>query len=106
MARRQIKPLDVFTLNSLKNAIAVEMAVCGGTNSMIHLQSFAHEANIPCSLETWDEISRRVPALCTVAPSGPYVLYDFHKAGGVPMVMKRIQKFLDTNCITTTGKTV
>ena len=106
LAQKGIKPLDVFTLNSLKNAIAVEMAVCGGTNSMVHLQSFAHEANIPCTLDVWDQVSRKVPALCAVAPSGPYVLYDFHKAGGVPMVMKRIEKFLDGKSITMTGKTV
>jgi len=54
----------------------------------------------------WDEMSRKVPALVAVAPSGPYVLYDFHKAGGVPVVMKKIENFLDQTCLTVTGKTV
>jgi dihydroxy-acid dehydratase len=106
LARKHIRPSDIFSLDALKNTIAVDMAICGGTNSLVHLQSCAHEAGIPCTLETWDEISRKVPALCSVAPSGPYVLYDFHKAGGVPVVMKRIRKFLDETCLTVTGKTV
>jgi dihydroxy-acid dehydratase len=106
LARRKIRPSDIFTLDSLKNAIAVNMAICGGTNSLIHLQSYAHEVGLPCTLDTWDEISRKVPALCGVTPSGPYVLYDFHKAGGLPMLMKRIAKFLNPKCLTVTGATV
>jgi dihydroxy-acid dehydratase len=106
LADKKITPRDILSLSALKNAIAVNMAICGGTNSLIHLQSYAHEAGIPCTLDTWDEISRKVPALSGVTPSGPYVLYDFHKAGGVPVVMKRIRKFLDGTCLTVTGKTV
>ena len=106
LARKQVKPSDIFTLNSLKNAMAVEMAICGGTNSLVHLQSCAHEAGIDCTLDTWDDMSRKVPALVAVAPSGPYVLYDFHKMGGVPVVMKKIEKYLDLTCPTLTGKTV
>src|SRR4030042_530537 len=105
LARKKIKPSDIFTLNSMKNAMAVEMAICGGTNSLVHLQSCVHEANLDCSLDTWDEMSRKVPALVAVAPSGPYVLYDFNKAGGVPVVMKNIEKYLDLSCPTVTGKT-
>jgi len=106
LARKKIKPSDIFTLNSMKNAMAVEMAICGGTNSLVHLQSCAHEAGIDCTLDMWDEMSRKVPALVAVAPSGPYVLYDFHKAGGVPVVMKKIENFIDQTCLTVTGKTV
>jgi len=106
LARKKIKPSDILTLDALKNAIAVDMAVCGGTNSLIHLQSYAHETGLPCTLDTWDDISRKVPALCAVAPSGPYILYDFHKAGGVPAVMKRIRQFLNEDCLTVTAETV
>ena len=106
LAQKNIRPSDIFSLSSLKNAIAVDMAACGGTNSLIHLQSYAHEAEIPCTLDTWDEISRKVPALCAVAPSGPYILYDFHKAGGVPVLMKRIREYLDETCLTVTGETI
>jgi dihydroxy-acid dehydratase len=106
MARKQIRPSYIFSVSSLKNAMAVEMAICGGTNSLVHLQSCVHEAGLGVTLEVWDEMSRRVPALVAVAPSGPYVLYDMHKAGGVPMVMKKIETFLDLSCPTVTGKTV
>ena len=106
LARANTKPSDIFTLDSMKNAMAVEMAICGGTNSLVHLQSCAHEASIDCTLDMWDEMSRKVPALVAVAPSGPYVLYDFHKAGGVPVVMKKIEKYLDLARPTVTGKTV
>lgn len=106
MARQQVKPSDIFTVSSLKNAMAVEMAICGGTNSLVHLQSCVHEAGIDVTLDTWDEVSRKVPALVAVAPSGPYVLFDMHKAGGVPMVMKKIERHLDLSCPTVTGKTV
>jgi len=106
LVKRNIRPRDIITRNSLKNAIAVDMAICGGTNSVAHLQAYAHEAEIPLTLDDWDEVSRKVPALCAVAPSGPHVLYDYHKAGGTPSVMKRIEKYLDKTCITVTGKTV
>ena len=106
LAQKEIKPSDILTFNALKNAISVDMAVCGGTNSLIHLQAYAHEIGRPCTLDTWDEISRKVPALCPVAPSGKYILFDFHKAGGVPAVMKRIRHFIDESCLTVTGKTV
>lgn len=106
IAVKGIKPLEIFTMEALKNAIAVFMAICGGTNALVHLQSYAHEAGLPCSLEIWDEISRKVPALCAIAPSGPFMLYDFHKAGGVPALMKRIKMFLNEECMTITGKTV
>jgi dihydroxy-acid dehydratase len=106
LVRRNIRPRDIITLNSMKNAIAVDMATCGGTNSVVHLQAYAHEAGIPLTLDVWDKISRKVPAICNVAPSGPYVLYDYHKVGGTPAVMKRIRSYLDESCLTVTGKTV
>lgn len=106
LAKKQIRPSQIFTLESLKNAIATEMAICGGTNSLVHLQSCAHEAGLKVSLDLWDEISRKVPAIVACAPSGPYVLFDVHKAGGVPAVMKRIERFLNLSCLTVTGKTL
>jgi dihydroxy-acid dehydratase len=86
LARTNTKPSEIFTLDSMKNAMAVEMAICGGTNSLVHLQSCAHEASIDCTLDMWDEMSRKVPALVAVAPSGPYVLYDFHKTVGENLI--------------------
>ncbi|HEX7475291.1 MAG TPA: dihydroxy-acid dehydratase [Dehalococcoidales bacterium] len=106
LVRRNIRPRDIITLNSMKNAIAVDMAVAGGTNSVVHMQSYAHEAGIPLTLDIWDEISRKVPAIANVAPSGPHVLWDYHRVGGTPAIMKRIRQHLDESCLTVTGKTV
>jgi dihydroxy-acid dehydratase len=106
LARKETKPLDIFTAGALRNAMAVEMAICGGTNSVVHLQSCVHEAGLNITLDDWDEMSKKVPALVAVAPTGPYVLFDMHKAGGVPVVMKKIQQYLDESCLTVTGKTV
>ncbi|MEJ2247546.1 MAG: dihydroxy-acid dehydratase [Acidobacteriota bacterium] len=103
---RKIRPSEIFTLNSLKNVMAVDMAICGGTNSIIHFQSCAHEAGLNCSIDLWDEASNRVPALLAVAPSGPHVIYDFHREGGVPVIMKIIENILDTSCLTVTGKSL
>jgi len=55
---------------SMKNAIAVDMATCGGTNSVAHMQAYAHEAQIPLTMKDWDAVSRKVPALCNVALTG------------------------------------
>ncbi|HSW57249.1 MAG TPA: dihydroxy-acid dehydratase [Dehalococcoidales bacterium] len=106
LVKKNIRPRDIITLNSLKNAIAVDMAIAGGTNSVVHMQSYAHEAGIPLKLDDWDEINRKVPAIANVAPSGPYVLYDYHRVGGTPAVMKRIRRHLDESCLTVTGKTL
>lgn len=106
IAKKNIKPLDIFSFAALKNGIAVDMAICGGTNSIIHLQSYAYEAGIQCTLDTWEEVSRKVPALCGIVPSGPYMIYDLHRAGGVYAVMKRIRNFLDETCLTVSGKTI
>jgi dihydroxy-acid dehydratase len=106
LVKRNIRPRDIVTLRSLKNAIAVDMATCGGTNSVAHMQAYAHEAQIPLTLKDWDDVSHKVPAIVNVMPTGPWSMYDFHKAGGTPVVMKRIEQFLDKDCITVTGKTV
>jgi dihydroxy-acid dehydratase len=106
LVKRNIRPRDIVTMASMKNAIAVDMATCGGTNSVAHMQAYAHEAQIPLTMKDWDAVSRKVPALCNVAPNGPYVLYDYHMVGGTPAVMKRIEKYLDKTCMTVTGKTV
>jgi dihydroxy-acid dehydratase len=106
LVNKKIKPSDIFTRNAFKNAIAVDMTIAGGSNSLVHLQSFANEAGLAATLDDWDELSRKVPVLCPIAPSGPYSLLEFHEAGGVPGAMRRIREFLDETCITVTGQTV
>jgi dihydroxy-acid dehydratase len=106
LAEDGIKPSQIVTEASMRNAIAVDMAVAGGTNSIIHIQALAYEAELDITLDTWDEYSKKVPAICPIAPSGPYSLVDFFEAGGVQAVMNEIRDVLDLECLTVSGKTV
>jgi dihydroxy-acid dehydratase len=78
----------------------------GSTNTVLHLKAIAEECNIDLPLDLFDEISKKVPHLCNMAPAGPYKIVDLHGAGGIPAVLKRLEDKLDVNVITTTGKTL
>jgi dihydroxy-acid dehydratase len=106
LAQEKITPSQIITEKSMKNAIAVDMAVAGGTNSIIHLQALAWEGKLNITLDTWAEYSRKVPTICPIAPTGPHSLIEFHEAGGVPAVMNEIKDFLSLDCLTVSGKTV
>jgi dihydroxy-acid dehydratase len=106
--RRKIRPSDLLTRTSFKNAIAVVMAVGGSTNAVLHLLAIAHAAGVPLSLEDFERIRERVPVLCDLKPSGQYVTTDLHRAGGIPQVMKILLAHdqLHGEALTITGKTV
>lgn len=108
LLRKNIKPLDIITPESFKNALAVDMALGCSTNSVLHLLAIANEAGIPIDLKTINEVSDRTPNLCHLAPAGPNYIEDLYKAGGIPVVMKELEKggFLNTSLITVTGKTI
>jgi len=106
LVKDKIRPSQIITEEAIKNAIAVDMAVGGGTNSIIHIQALAWEGRLNITLDTWDEYSRIVPTLCSIAPAGPHSLIDFHKAGGVPGVMNEIGDLLSLDCMTVSGETV
>jgi dihydroxy-acid dehydratase len=110
LARKKLKPSEIITEDSMRNAIAVLTAMGGGTNSFVHLQAVAYELGLDITPEDWDEIGRKVPTLTNVAPSDnrkvPNTMYSLHMAGGVPAVMLEIKDFLNLDCITVTGKTV
>jgi dihydroxy-acid dehydratase len=103
---KNIRPSDIITNQSLRNAIKVAMAVCASTNTIIHFQALAYEGKYDLSFNTWEKISDEIPVICPVSPSGPYSTCDLHFAGGIPAVMKEISHALDKNCITVTGKTI
>jgi dihydroxy-acid dehydratase len=94
------------TEEAMRNAIAVDMAVGGGTNSLLHLQALAWEAKKNITLDTWSEYGRKIPTICAIAPNGPFSLIDFHEAGGVPAVMNEIRNYLNLNVLTVSGKTL
>ena len=108
LLRKNIKPLDIITPESFKNALAVDMALGCSTNSVLHLLAVANEAGIPIDLKTINKVSDRTPNLCHLAPAGPNYIEDLYKAGGISAVMKELEKggFLNTSLITVTGKTI
>ena len=82
------------------------MALGGSTNIVLHLLALANELNIPLSLETFDEISRRTPFICNIKPSGKYPMLGLEDAGGVPAVLNELLDLLDLDVLTVTGKTL
>lgn len=101
-----LTPSKIITERALRNAVAVDMALGGSTNTVLHISALAEELGIKFDLDIFDEISRKTPHICNMAPSGPYKLNDLHRAGGIPAVMKELRKLIDGECLTVTGKTV
>ena len=101
-----IHPRDIINGDSLYNAFAVDMALGGSTNSVLHLMAIAHEAGIDFSLSMINEISQRIPYLCKLRPTGQYHVEDLDRAGGITAVMKELQGLLKLDLKTVTGKTV
>ncbi|HLE75344.1 MAG TPA: dihydroxy-acid dehydratase [Candidatus Bathyarchaeia archaeon] len=101
-----ITPSAILKKEAFENAIAVDMALGGSTNTTLHLSAIAKEAGISLPLTVFDETSRRVPHLCSMIPSGPYALEDLHAAGGIPALMKELKLLLHLDVPTVSGKTV
>ncbi len=99
-------PRMLLTRAAFRNAIAVTMAVGGSTNAVLHLLAIAHAAEVELSLDDFEEIGARVPVLCDLKPSGRYATTDFHRAGGVPQVVKTllVHGALDGDCLTIGGQ--
>ena len=106
MVHADLKPSDIMTRESLENAITVHMALGGSTNAVVHLLAIAGRLGIPLTLDDFDRISRRVPHLVNVKPSGEFLMEDFFEAGGVPAVMAEVLALLHPDCITVNGQTV
>jgi len=106
--RRNLKPRDIITRKSIENAIALVMATGGSTNAVLHYLAIAQAANLKWTIDDFERIRRKVPVLCNLKPSGRYVATDFHRAGGVPQVLKILLKagLLHGECMTITGKTM
>ncbi len=101
-----LKPSQILTKEAFINAIAVDMALGGSTNTTLHLPAIAKEAGLTVPLSVFDEIGRKVPHLCSMIPSGTYALEDLDAAGGVPAVMSELKSLLNLKLKTVTGKTV
>ena len=108
LVERNIRPRDIVTPSAIDNALAVDMALGGSTNTCLHIPAIAHAAGIELSLDRIDEISKRTPHLCSMSPGGPYFLYDLYMAGCVQAVMGRLAEaqLLDPTPVTVTGNNV
>jgi dihydroxy-acid dehydratase len=106
LVNRGITPRKIMTEAAFRNAITVDMALGGSTNTVLHLKAVAEECGIDLPLGLFDEISKGTPHLCNMAPAGPLKIDDLHGAGGIPGVMKTLEDRLDTVVITATGKSL
>ena len=105
LVKKQIKPRDIITKKSLSNAIRVDMALGGSTNTVLHLMAIAVEAEIPLSLEDFNTLAETVPHICHMQPAGPHSMQTLYRAGGIPAVLKNLEKYLDDG-ITVSGKNI
>lgn len=107
LVEQDIKARDIMTVDAIKNAIKLDMAVAGSSNLILHIPAIANEAGY--DLPWWkyfDEASEQVPLLSHLAPGGPYSLKDLDLAGGMPALLKELMPVLDGNCLTVTGNTL
>ncbi|MBQ5947183.1 dihydroxy-acid dehydratase [Massilia sp. ST3] len=106
--KRDLKPRDIITRESIENAVALIMATGGSTNAVLHYLAIAHAANVEWSLDDFERVRRKVPVICNLKPSGQYVATDLHQAGGIPQVMKLLLDagLLHGGCLTITGRTL
>jgi dihydroxy-acid dehydratase len=106
--KNNLRPRDIVTRKSFENAIALVMATGGSTNAVLHYLAIAHAAGVKWTLDDFERVRRRTPVLCDLKPSGRYVATDFHRAGGVPQVLKMLlaRGLVHGDCLTITGRTL
>src|SRR5476651_1993006 len=106
MVWEDLTPNKILTPAAFDNAIKVHMAIGGSTNAIIHVVAMARRAGIPMDMERFDQLSRQIPVLANVRPSGQYLMEDFFYAGGLRAMMQNLREKLDLSCLTVTGKTI
>jgi dihydroxy-acid dehydratase len=108
LLKRGVKPLDILTRQAFENAIASVAASGGSTNAVLHLLAMAREANVPLTIDDFDVISSRTPIIADLKPGGQYVAVDVHRAGGIPLIAKKLLEagLIDGSQMTPTGKTI
>ena len=106
MVWEDLTPKKILTPAAFDNAIKVHMAMGGSTNAIIHVVAMARRAGIAMDMERFDELSREIPVLANVRPSGKYLMEDFFYAGGLRALMTELRDKLDLSCMTVTGKSV
>ncbi|HTU47996.1 MAG TPA: dihydroxy-acid dehydratase [Bryobacteraceae bacterium] len=105
--RTNLRPRDIVTRTAIDNAIASVAASGGSTNAVLHLLAFAREAGVPLTIDDFQELSSKTPLLADLKPAGRYTAADVDKAGGIPVIAKRLYDggYIDPSAMTITGKT-
>ena len=107
LVKDDIRPSDILTQESFNNAIAVDMALGGSSNTALHIPALASEVEgVSVDLDLFDEISRNVPHIALISPAGEDTMMDLHLAGGIPAVLKTLADKIDTSQLTVSGKTI
>ena len=106
MVRENLLPEKILTRDAFENAVMVDLAIGGSTNSCMHIPAIAKMAGIDIKLDIFNQFNRKVPTLLSIFPSGPHGMLDLFKAGGVPAVMKTLEPLLHLDCLTVSGKTL
>lgn len=108
LVEHEIKPLDIMTRQAFINAVAVDMAIGGSSNTVLHLLAVAHEAGVELSLADFETISKQIPKLCSFSPGGEFRLDDLYHAGGLQVVIREVNESpaVDLNVLTVTGTTM
>lgn len=95
LVKDNIRPRDIMTIEAFRNAIRVDMAMGGSTNTVLHIPAMARETGIEIQIDIFDKISRETPNLCAIIPSGPHEMADVDQAGGVPAVLNRLKDMIE-----------
>jgi dihydroxy-acid dehydratase len=108
LVKKDVLPSQILTKKAFENAVTVDMAFGGSTNTSLHLPAIAREAGIPLSLQAFNEISDKTPHLCNMSPGGPHHLQNLHQAGGIPALMAELSRggLIHQDPLTVTGKAV
>lgn len=106
MVEEDLTTDKILTMKAIENALIVDLAIGGSTNSTLHLPAIARACGLELPLERFNDFNRKVPTICGISPSGPYGITDLYVAGGIPAVMKRIAEDLHLDALTASGQTV
>ena len=106
LVRAGVTARQIVTKGALENAIRVDLALGGSTNTALHVPAIAHAAEVDVTLAAFDRLSREVPQLAFLRPAGNHMMEDFEWAGGIPALLKTLEPLLDGSCMTISGKTI
>ncbi len=103
LVKKKVTPGKIMNIKAFENAIHMDMALGGSTNTVLHIPAIAHETGIELSLELFDRISKKTPHICNMLPGGVHYMEDLHFAGGIPAAMNRLKSNMN-NVMTVSGK--